>query len=265
MKGKFIKILNIIVDILVVCVLIVSVLILTMVLTSQGDQGVPNVFGKAPISVLSDSMKGDKADDFQKGDLIICDVVDKDAKTSYKVGDVVTFKLPGVDIDKDGIEDYITHRIYKVNKDGSYLTKGDANLSYDQDTKGSSWPDLSDNNIFAVYHGTKIGGLGDFIAYLQTGMGFFLIVLLPMIIFFIYQAVRVVINVIAYNKEKSIKKAQEMIQNADLTEEQKKKAIEEYLAQQAAQEEPAQEQPAPEEAPKEEPSAEEPQNEAEQE
>lgn len=236
MKQKFIKVLNIVVDILVVCVLIVSVLILTMVLGSQGEGGVPNVFGKAPISILSDSMKGDKPDSFSKGDLLLCDIVDQSSKHKYEVGDVVTFKLSGVDINKDGQEDFITHRIYKVNKDGSYLTKGDANLSYDQDPKGSSvWPNVGDDNIVAVYNGTKISGLGDFIAYLQTGMGFFLIVLLPMIIFFIYQAVRVVINIIAYNKEKSIKKAQEMIKNADLTEEQKQKAIEEYLAQQAAQ------------------------------
>ena len=243
MKGKLSKILNIIVDILVVCVLVISLLILTMVLTSKGEGGVPNVFGKAPITVLSDSMKGDKADDFVKGDLLICDVVDKNAKAEYKEGDVVTFRLNGVDIDKDGQDDLVTHRIYKVNKDGTYLTKGDANLSYDQDPKGSSvWPNVASSNIVAVYHGTKIGGLGSFIGYLQTGTGFFLVILLPMIIFFLYQAVRVVLNVIAYNKEKAMAKAQAMINSSDLTEEQKHKAIAEYLAaQKAAEEAPTEE------------------------
>lgn len=236
MKSKFIKILNIIVDVLVVCVLIISVLILTMVLTTKGDEGVPNVFGKAPISVLSDSMKGDKADDFSKGDLLLCDVVDKKEAPKYKVGEVVTFKLRGVDIDKDGQDDFVTHRIYKVNEDGSFQTKGDANKTYDQDPKANAWPDVSANDIVATYHGSKIGGLGSFIAYLQTSLGFFLVILLPMIIFFIYQAIRVVINIIAYNKEKTLKKAQEMIENADLSEEQKKKAIEEYLAQQKEKE-----------------------------
>ena len=51
-----------------------------------------------------------------------------------------------------------------------------------------------------------------------------------MILFFIYEAIRVVINVIAYNKEKAIEAAQEAVKNSELTEEQKKKAIEEYLA-----------------------------------
>ena len=244
MKSKFVKVLNIIVDILVVCILIISVLILTIVLTTKGDEGVPNVFGKAPISVLSDSMKGDKADDFEKGDLLLCDVVDKSATPKYKVGDVVTFKLAGVDIDKDEQDDFVTHRIYKVNKDGTYQTKGDANATYDQDPKSNAWPDVNAANIVAIYNGSKIGGLGNFIAYLQTSLGFFLVILLPMILFFLYQAIRVVINIVAYNKEKTLKKAQQMIENADLSEEQKKKAIEEYLAQQEEKEKPKTEEPA---------------------
>ena len=91
MKKAFIKVLNIVVDVLVVMVLIVSVLVLTMVLTSQNESGVPSVFGKATISVLTDSMKGDKADDFAKGDLIICDILEKGTKDSLKKGDIVTF------------------------------------------------------------------------------------------------------------------------------------------------------------------------------
>lgn len=253
MKRKLTKVLNIIVDILVVCVLIVSVLILTMVLTSKGDDGVPNVFGKAPITVLSDSMKGDKPDDFEKGDLLLCDVVDKSAKPDYKKGDVITFKLMGVDIDEDGQDDFVTHRIYNVNKDGTYQTKGDANSTYDQDPKANAWGNVSAADIVAKYNGSKIGGLGNFIAYLQTSLGFFLVILLPMIIFFLYQAIRVVINIIAYNKEKTLKKAQAMIENADLTEEQKKKAIEEYLAQQKAKEGDSEPEETPDSAPEAEP------------
>ena len=82
----------------------------------------------------------------------------------------------------------------------------------------------------AVYTGTKIGGLGYVLSFLRTQLGFFLCVLLPMIIFFIYEAIRVVLNVIAYNKEKALEEAKNVIANSELTEEQKKKAIEEYLA-----------------------------------
>jgi signal peptidase len=111
----------------------------------------------------------------------------------------------------------------------------------------------------AVYHGQKISGLGGVINYLQTPMGFFLVILLPMIIFFLYQAVRVVINAMAYSKEKGMQKAQEMIANAGLTEEQKQKAIAEYLAAQNGEqkpEEPAESPAEPEEAPEEKPESE---------
>lgn len=232
MKKPFVKFLNILVDVLVVCVLIISVLILTIVLTAKGEGGVPSVFGKAPISVLSDSMKGDAPDDFNKGDLLICDVVDQSKDNTFKKDDIITFQQ---DINEDEVPDYVTHRIYKINKDGSFLTKGDNNLSYDQDPKGSTvFPDITKDKVLAVYTGTKINGLGGVMSYLQTPLGFFLCILLPMIIFFLYQAVRVVLNLIAYNKEKAMAKAQEAIANADLTEEQKQKAIAEYLAAQNA-------------------------------
>ncbi len=237
MKSPFIKVLNIIVDVLVVCVLIISVLVLTIVLTAQGEGKVPSVFGKAPISVLSDSMHGDAPDDFDKGDLLLCDVLDKNAKDNLKKGDVITFQE---DINGDEKLEYVTHRIYKENKDGTFQTKGDNNTTYDQDPKGTTvFDNIAKDDVLAKYTGSKIGGLGGIMQYLQTPLGFFLCILLPMIIFFLYQAVRVVLNLMAYNKEKVMLKAQEAIANADLTEEQKQKAIEEYLAAQNPASEPA--------------------------
>lgn len=231
MKAKLTKVLNIIVTILIVCVLLVSILILTVTLTSKSDHtGVPNLFGKAPISVLTNSMEGDDPMDFSAGDLLICDVVDLEEDNKYQVGDVVTFAF---DIDGDRVLDYVTHRIYKENKDGTYQTKGDNNVTFDQDSGNAVvFPNIGKDDIVAVYRGTKIPGLGSVIGYLQTSMGFFLCVLLPMIIFFLYEAVRVVINIIAYNKEKAIEKAQAIIDSSVLTDEQKQRAIEEYLAAQ---------------------------------
>lgn len=225
----FKKVLNITVTVLIVCVLIVSIIMAAVALTSK-DTGVPNIFGKAAISVLSDSMKGDADDDFNAGDMLICDVVSEPLSATYEVGDIVTFQR---DVDGDGKADLVTHRIYKVNKDGSYQTKGDNNETYDQDPNGTAqFPNINNYDILATYHGTKISGIGNFFAYLRTQMGFFLCVLLPMIIFFLYEAVRVVINIIAYNKEKAIENAQAIVDSSVLTEEQKKKAIEEYLAAQ---------------------------------
>ena len=235
MKKVLTKILHVAVDVLIVAILIVSVFILVVSLTARNSEGVPNFLGKAPIGVLTDSMHGDKEDDFDKGDLIICDVVDDRLEGEYKVGDIITF---AADINGDEVRDFVTHRIYKIDSNGNYLTKGDNNETYDQDeTNVIVFPAITPTRVLAVYHGQKISGLGGVINYLQTPMGFFLVILLPMIIFFLYQAVRVVINALAYSKEKGMIKAQEMIANADLTEEQKQRAIAEYLAAQQGAEE----------------------------
>lgn len=236
MKKTAIKILNTLVTILIVLILIVSIFVIIVTFTANEDNGgVPNFFGKSPISVLSNSMQGDGELNFNKGDLLICDAVPEDARVNakYKKGDVVCF---GYDVNEDGYQDYVTHRIIKVNKDGTYITKGDNNDTYDQNSKATTvFPNIKPDDIVATYHGQKINGVGDFMDYLRTQNGFFFVILLPMIIFFLYTAVRVVINAMSYSKEKGMLKAQEAIANADLTDEQKEKAIAEYLAAQGAQ------------------------------
>lgn len=218
MKQKLSKILHIIVDLLVILVLIVSVLIATLSLTSKSS-GVPNIFGIAPLSVQSDSMSGT----FETGDLIICKVTN-DPSVEYQKDDIVTFP-----IEINGVEVLNTHRITEVIKDDNntyYQTKGD-----NKDTNPIADEVLqTSSTIVAQYTGVKIGGVGTVLSFLRTQLGFFLCVLLPMIIFFLYEAVRVVLNVIAYNKEKALEEAKASVAGAELTEEQKKKAIEEYLA-----------------------------------
>ncbi len=230
MNSKVKKVFHIVIDVLVILILIVSALILIGVLTSRANGGVPNVFGKAPIGVLTNSMHGDNSDSFNEGDLIICDVIDKNNIPKYEVGDVVTFAQ---DITGDGKQSLVTHRIYKVNEGGTFLTKGDNNETFDQDQHNSIvFPDLTNDGILAQYHGTKIPVLGGVINFLQTSTGFFWCILFPMILFFLYQAVRVIMNAMAYSKAKGEEKAREAIEKAGLTEEQKAQAIAEYLASQ---------------------------------
>ncbi|MDO5124482.1 MAG: signal peptidase I [Eubacteriales bacterium] len=218
MKSTLKKIFNVIIDVLIVAVLIVSILVVVMSLTTK-NSGVPNIFGYAPLSVQSYSME----DTFTRNDLLICKVTN-DISYEYKVGDIVTFP-----IEIDGISTYNTHRIVEVVDDENityYKTQGDnrdTNPIPDEEMQTSS-------SIVALYTGTKIPGVGAVVSFLRTQLGFFLCVLLPMIIFFLYEAVRVVMNILAYNKEKAIEEAQKAVANAELTEEQKQKAIEEYLA-----------------------------------
>lgn len=218
MKSKAKKIINTIVDIIVVLILIVSVLMVILSLTTKSS-GVPNLFGYAPMNVASYSMEPT----INKGDLIFSKVTN-DIGYEYKVDDIVTFP-----IEIDGIQTYNTHRIVEVIEDDGityYVTQGDnkdTNPIADEEMQTSA-------SIVAVYTGNKIPGIGNFFGFIRTQLGFFLCVLLPMILFFVYEAIRVVMNLLAYNKEKAIAEAKEAVQTAELTEEQKQKAIEEYLA-----------------------------------
>lgn len=218
MKSKVKKIINTIVDIIVVLILIVSIFVVVLSLTTK-SQGVPNVLGVAPLSVESYSME----DTINKGDLIFCKVT-KDADYEYKIGDIVTFPF-----EIDGIQTFNTHRIIEVIEDEGityYKTQGD-NPETNPD------PDVqlqTSDSIIAIYTGAKIPAVGNALSFIRTQLGFFLCVLLPMIIFFIYEAIRVVMNIVAYNKEKALAEAKEAVQSAELTEEQKQRAIEEYLA-----------------------------------
>lgn len=218
MKKTLNKILNVAIDILVVLVLVISILIVTLSLTSKSS-GVPNIFGVAPLSVQTNSME----DTLYPGDLILSEVTN-DIAYEYEVGDVVTFP-----IEINGETVLNTHRIVEVIDDESityYRTQGD-----NKDTNPQPDEELQTaSTIVAKYTGRKISGVGNVLSFIRTQLGFFLCVLLPMIIFFVYEAIRVVMNIIAYNKEKAVEAAQTAVSNAELTEEQKKKAIEEYLA-----------------------------------
>lgn len=120
-----------------------------------------------------------------------------------------------------------------MQEDGieKYRTQGDnkdTNPEPDEELKNPS-------EILAVYTGTRIPGAGRVLSFIRTQLGFFLCILLPMIIFFVYEAIRVILNIIAYNKEKAMEAAAETVASSELTEEQKQRAIAEYLAQQKAQ------------------------------
>lgn len=217
MKKALKRTINIIVDIIVVLILMVSIIVVMLSLTSKSS-GVPNIFGIAPLSVQTESME----DTINPGDLIFCSLTD--IEDEFQKDDVVTFP-----IEINGEKVLNTHRIVEVVKDQNityYKTQGDnkeTNPEPDKDLQTAS-------TIVAKYTGTKIPGLGNALSFIRTQLGFFLCILLPMIIFFIYEGIRVIINLLAYNKEKAIEEAKETLNNSELTEEQKKQAIEEYLA-----------------------------------
>ena len=231
------KIVNVIIDIIVVLILLISATILTVTLTTNQDTGAPNVFGYTLNTIQSQSMEPV----MHKGDLIIGKIVDENTP-EFKVGDIVIYTTTQ-EMD-DGTSEYvlICHRVVKTKEENgvtSYLTKGDNNEVSDLKTVG--W--LTSDKIVGVYEnseykGTLLKGVGSIYDYLKSFWGFFFVIVLPMILFFIYELIRVIMNMVAYTKEKALVAATEAAQSAELTEAQKQKAIEEYLASQKENENP---------------------------
>jgi signal peptidase len=79
---------------------------------------VPSIFGYSSLYVSTGSMQGP----IDEGDMIIIKKTD-----DYKIGDIVTYLPEGYN--RKTIP--TTHRIIRINDDGTYVCKGDANNSED--------------------------------------------------------------------------------------------------------------------------------------
>lgn len=223
-KGKkvFMKILNTLINIMIVIVLIVSLLIAVMALTSRAN-GISSFFGNTVQPIQSDSMKGGSPDgypsgDFAKGDLMIAKEVD-DFGTEYDLGDIVTFETK----DESGNKMLIVHRIVDKITDANgtvrYQTKGDNVMVASVPDQSAPEYYISAMDIRSVYYtkgyeGKIIKGVGSVLDFLQSQKGFFLVVLLPMIIFFMYELIRVVMNTMNYKKAKADEEKDEAVKAA---------------------------------------------------
>lgn len=204
------SVLNTIITIMIVVVFIVSLLVAVMAITSKANDGVASIMGYTIQTIQTDSMKGgsDKYEggDIQTGDVIIGKINEvKDNSKEYELGDIVTFF--GI---LDGAEEagpqLICHRIVDMVPDTlgtpRYGTKGDNSGVMDQEkTQFYIYSrDVVADFYTNEYHGLVIHRVGAFLDFIRTQMGFFLVVFLPMIIFFVYELIRVFMNVSDYKK-----------------------------------------------------------------
>ena len=163
--------------------------------------------------------------EFEKGDLIISKAVDD--STALEKGDIITYQTT-----IEGEEVLNTHRIVDVTEtDGFvfYTTKGDNNDIEDAEP-------VVYYSVAAKWDGIKLEGWGEAYDFLTSQFGFFLVILLPLIIFFLYEIIRFIKNLIAYNKEKALEEAMqnsEIAAASGLSEDEMKAAVEQYLAKQA--------------------------------
>lgn len=202
--------------------------------TKEGKEGIATLGKKCFLIVESDSM----VPVFKTGDLLFSRYIEgTDKALELQVGDVITYHG-----EVNGKPALITHRITEVDRsaDGKkavYTTKGDNNG--EKDAAG-----VHSEDVVAVWGGHKIGGLGKFMNFLNTPLGFGLFIVLPMLLFFAYELYRFIAALVAV---KNTGKKQITAADEELI---KQKAVEEYLRQQAAANAAAEEGEAPaEEAP----------------
>ena len=229
------KTVDIVVTCLQVAIIILAITVSAIVIANPITSSATVGEGKTKLlPVLTDSMNGkdeyyettgfDIKTRFKSGDLVIAKTPENNR--TLKVGDIVTY-VGNV----NGYEALITHRIVEVidtDNDGlmdSYVVMGDVVTARET---------LHPDKVLAVYK-NHLKGVGAAINWLQNPTNFLLVIVIPLALLFIYNIILVVRMVMEYKMQKAKEQASSEAVVID-EEEIKRKAIEEYLAQQKAQE-----------------------------
>lgn len=167
---------SIVISVVMWIIILIAALFAFTTLATKEDGSVSNLAGFTPLTVQSDSM----VPTFDENDLIFIQQCDP---SSLQVGDIVTFHAI---IDNQYALN--THRIIAINEVSglnSYTTKGDNNELADQHV-------IADGDIVGKYV-FKIPYLGKVIDFLSSTWGFLIVIVVPMLLFFIYQVYHLVI------------------------------------------------------------------------
>ena len=185
---------TIVISVILWAIILLAALYAFTTMATKDDQSVSRILGYTPMTVESDSMKPT----FCKGDLIF---IKKCDTSKLKEGDIITFHTI---IDNQYALN--THRIQKideVNGVRSYTTIGDNNNGVaDQHV-------ISDGDIVCKYVG-HISNLGKVMSFLSSSMGFLIVIVLPMLLFFIYQVYNLIMISIRLKKAIAVENAEEL-------------------------------------------------------
>lgn len=191
---------SIVVSVVMWIIILVAALFAFTTLATKDDGSVSNLAGFTPLTVESESMEPT----FGENDLIIIQQCDP---STLKEGDIVTFHTI-----IDNQYSLNTHRIVSINQVNglnSYTTKGDNNDLADQHV-------IADGDIVGKY-AFKIPYLGKVMDVLSSTWGFLIVIVLPMLLFFIYQVYHLVIVGMnlkrAMNEEDRMKQAEAIVNN----------------------------------------------------
>lgn len=167
------------------------------------ESDVPNVFGRGFIAVIRDSMEGNEEDSINEGDLIFVKMLDEKGIANLEIGDIVTF------FDWN-IMALNTHRIKEIVIENDEVvrvyTQGDkaalsAEYVIDGNNSGKQYETVLVDDLKAKQTSTW-ANVGDTLVFIQTPVGFGLVVIVPIILLVVYQAVILVRTILAINRNK---------------------------------------------------------------
>jgi signal peptidase len=233
--------------VIIVIALVISIMTITR---TTGEKGVAHIGGNAFMPVQTDSMEPT----FDKNDLIITKIYNGDG-TDLQVGQVITYKAR-VNAGGNLVEIFKTHRIAEItNTNGSirFLVVGDnpnpqdgasgTESVYANDvvaTWGTPATPVDSNNdgeydsfnVTKDTYGKNMGKIGAFINWLQGNRtNYFLVIVLPLILMFVIYAYILIRSFIVAKLAKTREEAASSATVDGLSEEDKRRLAEEYLAE----------------------------------
>ena len=254
-----------------VCIVVIVFALVVAIFTIAGttnDDHLMRFGDKIYLNVASDSMEPT----FDTSDVIIATAFDYQKQISeLKVGQVITFKTTAPSGGAT-YEIFNTHRIVRINfaEDGktvrNFTTRGDNSKSGDKDNSTISWQDavaqnnlgltetVAPSNVVATWgsvdengnfvEGKMLKGVGGFSNWIQDTENFgasrktrfFCVVVLPLILLFVIYAFILVRTLVVAKLENQRKVQSEQVITVDsLSDEEKRRLAQEYLASLQAQ------------------------------
>ena len=184
---------NVLLSVILWAVILIAALYAFTTMATRDNQNVSSLLGYTPLVVKSDSM----APTFETGDLII---IKKCDPPTLKEGDIICFHTI---INNEYALN--THRIQSIESVGdarSYTTIGDNNNGI------ADLHVISDGDIVGKYVG-HVTGLGKVMDFLSSSMGFLVVIVLPMLLFFVYQIYHLIMISISLKRAMAVEAAKE--------------------------------------------------------
>lgn len=181
---------TILVSVILWGIILLAALFAFTTLATRDTTKVANLAGFTPMVVESDSM----APTFNAGDLI---VIQKCDTAGLEEGDIVTFHA--IIQNEYALN---THRIVKIEEANgmrSYTTKGDNNEIADTHL-------ISDGDIVGKYV-VRLPGFGYVVDFLSSSIGFLVVIVLPLLVFFIYQIYNLIMVSVKLKKTLAVEEA----------------------------------------------------------